>query len=434
MEKEVNLLPHQIATLNFIRLKRRCLILSTMGAGKTLPVLKAIFEHIERTKGKVVYVCPAFLTRNIGAEINKWYKDKLLYKIFDKQIEKWEWEVPLIIMSYERMKKQEEVCKQATMLIFDECHKLCNIKSAVTNSAHNIIDKGCSDMVVGMTGTPLMNRVSELFPLLCMVDKDRTFLKAHRSSFNFCLMYQNHIVERKFGRLIQTFEGLKKQTLPTLLSWISRVSIRHTLKQIGRLPNCETININANANIPKREEEALERYWLAYKGISGTPSELFDDAYATKKAFFASLKVKTTIEFVKHLLESTESSVLVLSDHRIPAMEMSKALGAELIMGGIGMQQRQDIVREFQEGIGRVLVGTIGALGVGLTLTKANIIVFNDMAWTPAANHQAIGRILRLNQESDCMVYYVTAGEVDKNISLKNLTKQELINQTIEEV
>ena len=76
----------------------------------------------------------------------------------------------------------------------------------------------------------------------------------------------------------------------------------------------------------------------------------------------------------------------------------------------------------------KVIVATIGAFSVGVNLTKANHLVFNDISWVPADNEQALKRIHRIGQERACTIHYVVGGHVDKFILDKVRSKMKIIN------
>lgn len=426
----MKLLPHQVETYKFLKKTKKCLVLSEMGTGKSLPALKLLVE-IASLGGKCLYICPAFLVHNVGAEIEKFFKGTKYQILTSPKKDGWG-EANIIIMSYNRMKVTPQLFKEVTAVVFDEVHKLCSTESAVTNKAHEYTDNAKNlKYLVGMTGTPLMNRVGELYPLMALCDHTGKFVSIFKSQFNFCMQIQYHRIENKYGRRVHTFEGIKKKKV--LLAWLQALSIRHTLAQIGKLPNCEYMEIRVKGS--KKSEKILEKAWRRFKEVSQSDAEHFEESYSAKKSFFAYEKTPETIEFVKGLLEETEEHILVLSDHRKAAMKIAEAFNSECILGGLQLEARFKIVDQFQKGeLGRILCGTIGALGVGLNLTKASIVVFNDAAWTPAANRQAIGRILRLNQEKDCRVYNIVANEVDSRVTMLNMQKQDLIGETVEKI
>ena len=78
-----------------------------------------------------------------------------------------------------------------------------------------------------------------------------------------------------------------------------------------------------------------------------------------------------------------------------------------------------------------VLVCTVLAAGVGLTMTAARVVVFNDIPWVPADIQQAQKRIHRIGQDKPCMVYHVTQGDFDERIQKIVIDKAELIKEIL---
>jgi len=430
---DFSLLPHQEETLTFIKENKRCLILSEMGTGKTLPILKLAYE-LSLKGEKSLFICPAFLTKNLESEARKFFP-RLGTLIVDKNTSADSFRrgsKSVAIMSYERMKKCPEFFKEVSCVVFDEAHKIVNPKAGITQAAHYYTDKAPKlKYLVGMTGTPLMNKVPDLFSLLALINKDN-FLDKYESYWKFCEHFTFKRIDRIAGRQVIKFEGLKNEK--ELKRELKKASMRHTLKDIGRLPVLKTREVDLACKVPAKKEKEFKDAWSNYSKYADLEDDL-NPSYMTMKAFYANLKVKGTVEFSKNLIEEApDDFVLILTDHVLAARNIAEALNAPCITGEMEATSRFEIAERFQSGGGgKYLVGTIKALGVGLTLTKANRLVFNDLAWNPATNNQAIGRILRLNQDKDCFVYQMNATEVDKNIMEKNMEKGGLIEILIDD-
>ena len=92
---------------------------------------------------------------------------------------------------------------------------------------------------------------------------------------------------------------------------------------------------------------------------------------------------------------------------------------------------RQDIVDRFQDGKIKVLVGTIGAMGTGLTLTASRHIIFNDCSWVPANQSQARKRIDRIGQDRKVTITTMLNGRFDEHLMKKLNGKMDEINQVV---
>lgn len=90
-----------------------------------------------------------------------------------------------------------------------------------------------------------------------------------------------------------------------------------------------------------------------------------------------------------------------------------------------------DAVRLFQEGKLKGIALTIGAGGIGLTLTRGHQVIFLDLAWTPTLNEQAEDRAVRIGQTKGVIVTRIIADHViDRRVVELLSEKQYLIQQT----
>ena len=84
---------------------------------------------------------------------------------------------------------------------------------------------------------------------------------------------------------------------------------------------------------------------------------------------------------------------------------ISSKCAAARITGQTSDSDRQTIVNTFQNGHAKVLVGTIGAMGTGLTLTAGTVEIFLDEPWNKALKDQAEDRCHRIGQTENISVY-----------------------------
>ena len=78
---------------------------------------------------------------------------------------------------------------------------------------------------------------------------------------------------------------------------------------------------------------------------------------------------------------------------------------------------RQNIVNMFQDGCYDVLIGTIGAMGTGLTLTAGTTIIFVDEPWNKALFDQAVDRAHRVGTTENITIYSIMCkGTIDERI------------------
>jgi hypothetical protein len=149
----------------------------------------------------------------------------------------------------------------------------------------------------------------------------------------------------------------------------------------------------------------------------------------------AGAKLTATLDFVTGAVEQGEK-VIVFSCFEEPLQELARQLGtsAVVVTGKTPAHQRQSIVDRFQEDESvRVFLANIIAGGVGLNLTAATQVVFNDLDWVPANHWQAEDRAYRIGQARTVNVTYMTAANtLDDFVQTVLGTKAALITAVVE--
>ena len=92
---------------------------------------------------------------------------------------------------------------------------------------------------------------------------------------------------------------------------------------------------------------------------------------------------------------------------------------------------RDTLQQRFQNRQIDVLCGSIGAMSVGVTLTRTNVAIFNDRSYVPANNLQAIKRILRIGQNKPCVQIAIVREGIDEKINAMLIEKEKTIEATI---
>lgn len=142
------------------------------------------------------------------------------------------------------------------------------------------------------------------------------------------------------------------------------------------------------------------------------------------KQLAAQGKLSMAIEWIRDFLE-TEEKLVVFAHH----IEIQKALLAEFdgsarILGEDNSEVRQNNINRFQNNDNcRLIICSLKAGGIGITLTAASNVAFLELGWTPADLNQATDRLHRIGQKDSVMAWYLLANDsIDIDI-------QELINE-----
>jgi len=258
------------------------------------------------------------------------------------------------------------------IIVADEAHLFKNMKAKRTKAilAMDVKRK------MPLTGTPLVNRVKELYPLLNWVAPD-TFHSEQSFLNTFDDGYGNAKDPRALQKALQPylFRRAKKDVLKDLPA-ITRITHSVTLSPFHK----------------KRYEDALD---MLYRTIEGDEYEINNVlAQLTRlRQIVADAKVDHTIDYVKDTLENTDDKLLIFSNFTDPVRHIANELKCNAIYGDVHPEKRMQYVDDFNNNpSSRSLVLSIATGQEGLNLTAAKIVVFNDLSFVPKDHTQAEAR------------------------------------------
>jgi SWI/SNF-related matrix-associated actin-dependent regulator 1 of chromatin subfamily A len=357
------------------------------GLGKTITSL-ALACH---SGGKILVICPAFLKNNWKKEIAKFTEG-----------------LDVTITSYASLKKIEDFNTFSTV-IADEVHAVKNRDALRTKLLHDSLSVNLPKYFMGLTGTPVSNRVSEFWSLLqlCFYGGSYPEFKPyHRLYFKFCHRFS---YERSFevnGFPITRFDGLRKTRIKELQELIKAVLIRRRADDVLDLPGeVETDFVGTSKKYDEQLREALDLF-------KADPN---DPQYMSLKAANALAKVDTTLKLARDLIEQGYRP-LIFTCHRASAELLAEKLKCSKIDGNVNADKRQGIVDEFNSGGPSALVATIKSTAVGFNITSTNYTIFNDIDFSPDNIEQAKKRTLRMGQDKTCFYYYIFTSEFDQSL------------------
>ncbi len=387
---------------------RYTIIGDEMGLGKTVQGLGLI----EKVGLGALVVCPAFLVPVWEREIEKFSSDPEQIKV----------------ISYSKLKTSEHYFRSwADLIIADEIHYLKNPRAQRTQAFHYYINKYKPEYLLGLTGTPIKNRVTEFYSLLVLMGycpsktNGKHLEKPYHSYTGFCNYFSYPIINKFHGNTVTTYEGVRN--VPELKNLLRGKYIRRKAKEVLELPEISRINIPAS-KVVDREDRQLKEAWDNFHGKK-------NEHFSSVKAQSALLKCKFTADYVNNLVEQGES-VVIFTDHVLSAQELhQKIKNSVMITGSTSMADRNRFVEDFNSERKAVLIGTIGTTSVGYTLTVARHVVFNDLPWVPGDIVQAEKRIHRIGQDRRCFIHRIYRSRIDFYITEKLTGKIEEMGKVL---
>ena len=420
----------QVKGIEFLEAQKgRALLGDDMGLGKTIQVLGYLALHPELSP--IIIVCPSSAkyewqsqienhTKNLSCEIlngRKPYPVKERISVINYDILPY-WEAYLLTL-------------KPQALILDECHYVKNQRVKRTEASRRI-SKVCQ-VIIPLSGTPIINRPSEFFPVLNMI-RPSEFGSFWNYAFRYCAP------KRAFRGQGWDFSG--SQRPEELHRRVSPFMIRRRKEEVLKeLPPKQRIPIQID--LSNRKEYLLARdefltWYRAEKGAEKAESAEKAEAFVKLgqlRQVAAQGKLKAAKEWIQDYLDSTDGKIVVFAYHRAIFENLVEEYKKICACGGGAGEARHEEVKRFQtDPKCRVFIGSIKADKEAITLTAANTVVFIEQGWTPGEHDQAEDRINRIGQQADSITAYYFLGKDSIDEYLWDLIekKREIITKILD--
>lgn len=129
--------------------------------------------------------------------------------------------------------------------------------------------------------------------------------------------------------------------------------------------------------------------------------------FMTLRSLAATGKVKLAADFIRNFLASGKQLIVFCSMHTIVDALKTEFPDAVTVTGRDSMQDKQSAVDSFQNAKAQLIICSIKAAGVGLTLTAASDVLFIELPWTYADCCQCEDRAHRIGQKDNVTCYYM---------------------------
>lgn len=440
-----------------------------MGLGKTLQVIAVLLaakEEAERAADKEVevkaessenaessekaaagsgtslVVAPASLVFNWGEEFARFAPELKVSLITGTQeerrrkIENWQ-DADVLVTSYDLLKRDIDQYedKRFSYQIIDEAQYIKNHTTAAAKAVKVIH----SDTRFALTGTPIENRLSELWSIFDYLMPG--FLYGYDT---FKKELETPIVkngDEEAMKRLQKMTGpfilrrLKEQVLkdlPEKLEEVRYVKFESNQQKLydGQVVHMKQMIAKQNdAEFNKNKLQILAEL-TKLRQICCDPSLCFENYRGT------AAKVEACMDLIESALDGGHRMLLFSQFTSMLAIlqERLKKAGIPyyLITGETPKQKRLQLVKEFNEGDVPVFLISLKAGGVGLNLTGADMVIHYDPWWNQAAQNQATDRAHRIGQTKKVTVYkMIMKDSIEEKIQKLQETKRDLAEQVI---
>lgn len=294
--------------------------------------------------------------------------------------------------------------------------------------------------VLPMTGTPIMNKPQDLFPLLHWIDKVafpdlNAFLRDYcRKNSDGHWVWQYDGEEQILKKIGPRFLSRTKESVGEVIPPVEPITHVIPFEDIERdypkqaaaykqVRDHYQLAFDKDAELADSYNEFIVvqmrlRQMLAWPGAIELKENYEDESGRQQKRVVATLDVRESIkldravDLIKELVEEGER-VIVFSQFTGPLDVLQERLGERAIIynGNTSHQKRDEIQLDFDattapaEPRWDIVLANYSAAGEGINFTAASQMIILDEKWNPATMSQAYGRIDRIGQTRDTTIH-----------------------------
>ncbi len=433
---KIPLLPYQLDGVAFAAGAGRAILADDMGLGKTIQGV-GVAELLAREADirKVLVVCPASLKSQWRSEIHR-FCDRDVQLVGGPAAERAsQYANPsfFTICNYEQVLRDILAIEGVPwdLIILDEGQRIKNWESKTSN----IIKSLRSRFALVLSGTPLENRLDELYSVVQFVDDRRLgpgfrFFNQHRmiDEKGKVLGYKNLGTLRDTLRpiLLRRTRDSVKLELPERSTEIIRVAPTDEQRELHRGNMQVVASITRKKFISEMDLLRLQKALLMCRMAADS------SLLVTKQPPGYSTKLDRLDELFEQLFEEPDRKAIVFSEWTsmldlIEPLLRKRKLDFVRLDGSVPQPKRQDLVHRFQTMAECKVFLSTNAGSTGLNLQAANTVINVDLPWNPAVLEQRIARAHRMGQTQNVQVFVlVTEETIEENLLATIAAKKEL--------
>ena len=421
-----------------------CCMADDMGLGKTIQVISLILKLKEEKKLKhpVLVVCPTTLMGNWMKELQM-FAPSLKVTTYHGLERKLDTNFDVILTTYAIMRIDVEEMRNHTwgMIVVDEAQNIKNPDTAQTLAIKTLK----SDIKIAMTGTPVENRLTELWSIFDFINKGYLgSLKEFQKSYAVPIeRFKEKTRASKLKLSVSPFVLRRLKTDKNVISDLPEKMVMNDYCYLAKSQAVlyeKTLNemmekISGFTGVNRRGN--IFKLITALKQICNHPYQFLKSGGTSKEL---SGKAEKCVDLVKNIIENGEKT-LIFTQYKemgdLLTQIISDECGTEpsFFHGSLTVPQREALIEDFQNNPDRkVMILSLKAGGTGLNLTSATNVIHYDLWWNPAVEDQATDRTYRIGQDKNVMVHrMITLGTFEEKIDEMLKSKKELADLAVYE-
>ncbi len=439
-----------------------------MGLGKTIQLL-AFLQHLkaeEELKRPVLLVAPTSVLTNWKREAAAFTPELVVHEHYgprrpstEAALKKALKGMDLVLTTYGLLQRDSELLEAIDWqgVVIDEAQAIKNHNAKQSMAARDLARPGKgsrgSRFRIALTGTPVENRVSELWALMDFLNpkvlgdepffRQRYRLPIERYGDMSSLRDLKGRVGPFILRRLKTDKSIISD-LPEKVELREWVGLATEQKKLYNKTVEESLDAIARAPLGQKHGQVLALL-TKLKQICNHPAlALKQDPNPADAGFFQefaarSAKVQRLEEILEEVIEAGDRALLFTQfaewGHLLKAhLERKWRQEVPFLYGNTSKVERQAMVDRFQEDPRgpQLFLLSLKAGGVGLNLTRASHVFHIDRWWNPAVENQATDRAYRIGQQNRVMVHkFITSGSVEERIDRMIQEKSKLASEIV---
>ena len=430
-----------------------------MGLGKTIQLL-AFLQHLkaeQELKRPVLLVAPTSVLTNWKREAEAFTPELTVQEHYGPRrpstpatLRKALKDVDLVLTSYGLLQRDSELLDSQDWqgVVIDEAQAIKNPSAKQSKAARDLARPSKSNRFrIALTGTPVENRVSELWALMDFLNprvlgEEDFFRQRYRMPIErYGDMASLRDLKARVGpfilRRLKTDKSIISD-LPEKVELSEWVGLSKEQKSLYSKTVEDTLDAIARAPRGQRHGQVLGLL-TRLKQICNHPALALREDAVDDDFLGRSAKLQRMEEILDEVIEAGDRALLFTQfaewGHLLRAwMQQRWKAEVPFLHGGTRKSERQAMVDRFQEDPRgpQLFLLSLKAGGVGLNLTRASHVFHVDRWWNPAVENQATDRAYRIGQTNRVMVHkFITSGSVEEKIDRMIREKSRLAEDVI---
>ena len=430
------LLPYQLDGIAFAVGVGRAVIADDMGLGKTIQgigVAELLSQDVDISK--VLIICPASLKSQWRLEIKR-FSDRSCQIVLGSAQERatqYDSLCFFTVCNYEQVLRDILSIERVKwdLIILDEGQRIKNWEAKTSQMVKALR----SPFALVLSGTPLENRLEELFSIVEFID-DRRLGPAFR-------FYNKYRVTDEKGKLLgyKNLDDLRERLKPVLLRRTRQKVIKELpprTTEIMRIPPTDE-QLELHNGHKRIVSTIISKKYISEMDLLRLQKALLMCRMAANSTFLVdknppgySSKLEELDVLIDQLMGEEDRKIVLFSEwttmlNLIEPLLNKQKLNYVRLDGSVPQKKRQGLMHQFQRDPECKLFVATNAGSTGLNLQAANTVINVDLPWNPAVLEQRIGRAHRMGQKRPVQVFLLITEDTLEESLLGTLSAKQAL-------